>query len=138
MSGFAAAFAVAAAPLDILYGEPVRLRPQVNGAAAEMVAGGDDPDRPARDLVGIFDDEAVISRVVGSGANTHDNADVVACKSQVDFDAALFPTAADLPVQGDVLELTDRPGPPRYAIVSVQPDGVSRVVCLVTASGAAP
>ena len=138
MTGFADAHAIGAEIHDVHFGETVRLLPQLSGEATEFVSGGLDPDRPVRDVVGIFDDEPVISRVLGSGANTHDAIDVTTGKSQVEFDAALFPTPDDLPIQGDILALVERPGAPRYAVVSVQPDDTCRVVCLVTALGAAP
>lgn len=137
MSDFADAFAIGASALDALYGEPVQLVPQLNDETAAVVVRGVDPNRPAQNLVGIYDDVAVISRVVGSGANTHDNIDVLASKAQVDLDAAQFPTTVSLPLQGDILVLTARAGAPRLSIVSVQPDNVSRIVCLVEPAGAA-
>lgn len=137
MTFFAGACTAGAAAQDAIFGETVRWAPQASGEESEYVSAGADPVRPERTLVGIFDEEAVISRVVGSGANSHDNADVVAGKSQIDFDASLFADLPGLPIQGDRLVLTDRPGSPCYRIVSVQPDDTCRVVCLLTALGAA-
>lgn len=136
MSGFAAALAAADVAVDAVYGTPVEWRPQVNGAAAEYVAGGADPNRPSLTVTGIFDDDATVVRTVGSGANTHENADVLAGKSQIDMALDQFTTEAGLPVQGDLIALVSEPSVPVYQIVSAEPDEYGRLICLLTKRGA--
>lgn len=135
MSGFAAALAAADIAVDAVYGETVEWRPQSNGAAAEYVAAGADPARPVLTVTGIFDDDATIVRTVGSGANTHENADIVTGKSQIDMALDQFTTPAGLPVQGDVIALVSQPGTPLYQIVSAEPDEYGRIICLLTKRG---
>ncbi len=126
MSAFAAMFAVAQGPIDTVYGEPVTLVPQIGGG--RLAARGDDPNNPPRvGLIGCFGDDPDVAQTKGSGANTHDNADVLARRTLVDFDDALF--AAGLPPSGWLLVATSQSRQPRYEIVSAEHDGVSRVVC---------
>lgn len=134
MSAFASALSIADQAQDAVYGEPVQWRPQSNGADSEIVAAGDDQSRSVRDLVGIFDDRCVISHPIGAGANTHDTADIVAGQTVIDLDASQF--TAGIPLQGDHLVLTSQAGQPRYRVVSAQPDGLGRVICIVAALGA--
>lgn len=135
MTSFAAALAIADVATDALYGEVVEWRPQLSGAAAEYVDGGADPARPVRTVTGIFDDDAVLVRTVGSGANTHENVDVLAGKSQIDLALNQFSTPAGLPVQGDLIALVSQPGTPIHQIVSAEPDEYGRLICLLTKRG---
>lgn len=135
MTLFAAAAAIGAAVQDIVFGEPIAFLPWAKG---KYVAGSADPDRPARDLVGIFDEELVTVRPVGSGANTHDTVDLTGSAAQVEFNLALFPTETDRPRQGDHLQLTGRAGQPSYSVKSVRPDDTGRLVCIVGPTGPAP
>ncbi|MGI3901241.1 MAG: hypothetical protein ACRYGP_13845 [Janthinobacterium lividum] len=135
MSLFAAAAAVGAVAQDLVYGETIGFEPQVNGPAAEFVAAGADPNRIARDLVGIYDSDLAVARPVGSGANTHDSIDVAATAAQVDFALGLFATEADQPVEGDHLVLKDRVGLPRVKVLSARPDNFGRLLCLVAPLG---
>lgn len=139
MSLFATASAIGAATHDMLYGEVIGFDPRASDdEGAEFVAAGPDPDRPARDLVGIYDSDLALAQPVGSGANTHDTVDVAATAAQVDFDIAQFPDEADRPVQGDRLVLKERPGAPRVKIVSARPDAFGRLICTVAPLGSAP
>ena len=120
-------FAVAQVAIDATYGEPVTLIPQVAGG--RVVARGDDPNNPPRaGLTGCFSDDPDVAQSKGSGANTHDNADALARRTEVDFDAALF-TSSGLPLKGWLIVATSQPRQPRYEIVSAEHDGVSRVAC---------
>lgn len=128
MSLFAAAAAIGAAANDLCYDEVIGFEPR---APAQVVAAGVDPNRLARDLVGIYDAELAIAHPVGSGANTHDTVDVGATSAQVDFDLAQFASEADLPVKGDRLVLRERPGQPQVRISSARPDAYGRLICIV-------
>lgn len=113
-------------------GEPVLVTPQVTKTrASRYVAGGADPANPAFTVVGIYRSEVVPTRVMGSGANSHENADVLVGKTTMDFDAAQF-TAATRPVEDWHITLTTRPGAPAFRIASIKPDEVARVVCVLT------
>lgn len=117
---------------DVALGETIEFRPQVAG---EIVVVGADPNRSVRALIGIFRDDVMISRPVGSGANTHETADVAVSQTQIDFDENLFPAIADRPRDGDILALVERDGAPEFQIESVEPDHLAKIVCVVTPLG---
>ena len=119
---------------DDAMGETIEFRPQED---SELIVLGADDERPVRVLVGIFQNDVAVSRPVGSGANTHETADITVTQTQIEFSEDLFPTPADLPRDGDVFALTDRDGTPRYQVESVEPDRFAKVVCIVTALGSA-
>ena len=117
---------------DGMLGEAIEFRPQ---EPSELIVVGADDERPVRTLIGIFQDDATISRPVGSGANTHETVDITVTRTQVDFDEDLFPTLADRPKDGDILALVERDGAPLFQIESVEPDHLAKVVCIVTPLG---
>jgi hypothetical protein len=128
---FAALWSSVQTNFDAMFGEPVDLVPQLSG---KYIRGGDDPANPRRSLIGIFNDESIVDTVKGSGANTHENIDVLTRRTSVDFDQALF-TGFPLPKPGWIIVATSQPGSPRYVVVTAEYDGISRVVCKVTPLG---
>lgn len=136
-SSFAADFAACSPDFDDEFGEPVVLIPQTKGKAGGNAYFKRPADETATGtpLVAIFTDETAIDRVLGSGANTHENVDVLTAKSSFEFDHSLFASHGGPnpdPLEGWLIQAITQPRSPRYVITTVEPDGVSRLLCRCT------
>jgi hypothetical protein len=139
-SYFADAFSALSPEFDDRFGEPFTLIAQIEDDRAEFIEKGEDRTIPERILTGIFSDDPVTVQTLGSGANTHDNNDVLSRRTMIDFALELFadPVAQPYPKAGWILQANDEPGLPQYQVISAQPDGVSRLNVRVIYIGLAP
>jgi hypothetical protein len=128
---FAALWSSVQTNFDAMFGEPVDLLPQIINSGSKYLRLGDDPGTPRRSLIGIFNDDSIVDTVKGSGANTHENIDVLTRRTSIDFDQTLF-DGFPLPAQGWIIVATSQPRLPRYSVVTAEYDGLSRVICKVT------
>jgi hypothetical protein len=108
--------------LDAVFGEAIELR---RVAAGEFVRSSDDD--------GVFMVTGVLDipseDVRGFGGSDGATSEVVAQKPTVEFAASIFEGDVPTPQEGDEITATDRQNTPRYRVLSVKPDGVSRIVC---------
>mgnify|MGYP000232176079 CR=1 FL=1 len=130
-SRFAARERRISAAIDGEYGERTRIVPRRRG---EFVSASTDPDRPPRIVSGIA--SFIPKDVHPKDISRRDGMQpyIAADNSDVSYDIALFPAAADYPRQGDVIELMDRVPPMALTISAVDPDNLGRLVCKVMVS----
>jgi hypothetical protein len=50
-------------------------------------------------------------------------------------DVKYFPTIADYPMKGDIVELPDKSDVPKLEVTTVEPDGLSRLVIVFAQQG---
>jgi hypothetical protein len=108
--------------LDASFGEAIELR---RVAAGEFVRQSDDDG--VFMITGVLDIPA--EDVRGFGGSDGATSEVIAQQPTVEFAASIFDGDVPLPQDGDEITATDRPNAPRYRVLAVKPDGVSRVVC---------
>lgn len=123
---------LASRAVDRIYGEPSTILPMTaapaNGRAAR------DPDREPHQAKGVFDRKAADANVQfgnrGSGRGNDLNTVSHGVKMTFSVDRAELVDGEgnEVPVRvGDVIELTDRPGAPKYRIARVLPGNSVRV-----------
>lgn len=110
--------------LDDEFGERLELVPQASG---RYVAAGDDPSRPARQVIGILDLKPTVRRPEGRHAFSADRPDVVTTNASVDFAEEALGPADQWPRKGDVIRALDRDGAPEVEVVTELPSGIGRV-----------
>ncbi|MBY6239812.1 hypothetical protein [Methylosinus sp. Sm6] len=127
MSLFRDAFAAADADFDDNFGEPLQIIPVVVGEFLRNAT----PATPPLDVVGILDlptDILAVGRE-RDGARS----EVIVQTPFAEFALQHFGPGAPLPKEGDEIVAPSRPGAPRYRVLSVKPDGVSRIICQLAA-----
>ncbi|MEE2952245.1 MAG: hypothetical protein VYD57_13495 [Pseudomonadota bacterium] len=123
---------LASRAVDKLYGEPSTILPMTaapaNGRAAR------DPDREPHESKGVFDRKAADanvqfgSRGPGRGNDLNTTTNGVRMTFSVDRAELVDEAGSEVPIRvGDVIELTDRPGSPKYRIARVLPGNSVRV-----------
>jgi hypothetical protein len=119
--------------LDEAFGETLRLIPWLGG---ELSAGGPDPSRAERDLVGIVDDDAghdkerlEHQRADGDSVGLGEfGFDQIVGAVFVDFPLSAYASEADWPRPGDRIERLGEAGEPRFEVVARKSDHVSRLI----------
>jgi hypothetical protein len=123
---FAALEARVSSRVDNMYGEPVRVQPR----AVEDFGTESDPDRPAYEATGVADFNPKIVQMKGVGRHDGDYADIEGGAVHVSFhESKLPPDRNRWPKQGDLLVLVDRTTDRAFRVVTVEPDGIGRMVC---------
>ena len=117
---------LASRAVDRLYGEPSTILPMT--AAAANGRAGRDPDREPHEAKGVFDRKAADAAVQfgnrgsGRGNDLNTVSHGVRMTFSIDRVELVDEAGNEVPVRvGDVIELTDRPGAPKYRISRVLP-----------------
>lgn len=115
MNPFKEAAAAHAAAANEVYGERLRVRPQTSGGS--FTTGGDDPNRPPRDVIGTVTRRPRNLEARGAGAHSANNAAVASAAWSVGFSAVLgLDTRA-----GDLVVRLDEPGEPVLRLAAALP-----------------
>ncbi len=103
--------------------------PQQGGG---YTVGGEDPLRPAQDVIGVVALAPAVARVKGAGSEAGANAQIRVVAETVKFSTDELP----YPVHpGDLIELSARPKAPTYKVSRTAPDGWGRTVLFLVAVG---
>ena len=123
---------LASRAVDRIYGEPSTILPMTAAAANGRAAR--DPDREPHEAKGVFDRKAADanvqfgSRGSGRGNDLKTTTNGVRMTFSIDRAELVDDAGNEVPVRvGDVIELTDRPGAPKYRISRVLPGNSVRV-----------
>jgi hypothetical protein len=127
MSRFRDAFVAADADLDGAFGEALQIVPVVVGEFLRNAT----PAAAPYDVVGILDLPTDIL-AVGRDRDAA-RSEVIVQTPSAEFALQQFGPAKPAPKEGDEIVASLRPGAPRYRVLSVKPDGVSRIVCQLAA-----
>lgn len=114
------------AAVDHLHMERTRITPRVKG---EFVRGGQDPNRVAREVMGVIDLNPVTIRAREQSEYDGFRPELDGEKVHVSYTASRLGSPVDMPRTGDLIEALDRPGVPKYQITIVEGDGLGRVLC---------
>lgn len=130
-SAFATRFQARHNRLEKRFGESVQFMPWVAGG---YLAGGPDPDRPARQIDGVIFSETPTEQRTSGDAIGHGRFGVLipGDKIMASFPASAFTTPDDWPRDKDRLARIDAPGAPVFALVKPQFDGVSEIMAALT------
>lgn len=125
--------------IDGLYGEIFLIERKVKGAVFGSVA---DSSRPAVYIVGIMDVNPITTTLQDKSSYDGLQPQVAGEKYHVSFDVSKFTVAADLPQKDDFLtagtltlvgnvpNFVKNPAFPTVRVLTVDPDGIGRVVCV--------
>lgn len=126
VSPFARAMASADRVLARTFGETVRVTPRA-AARGELGAPARDPDRPERDLRGVFTLRGAVARPGGQrqGTEMQTMSSVALAPATVWFAADQLAALTYVPRPGDRITLADRPGAPVYAVDRYAPSDIA-------------
>ena len=123
VSRFAAADALSSAAVSLVYGEELEFIPWKKGQYADP--GGPDPERAAVVFKGTYGG-AIGDQNIGGDRRGSDFRGTVTTKDRViTADNRDWPAGAQ---QGDRIKALEQPGQPVSEIVSINADGVNRVI----------
>lgn len=117
------------AAVDNVYGEPTRIVPRKMG---EFVRGSSDPTRMERDVMGVIDFNPVTVRSKEMSEYDGYRPELDGEKVHVSYTASRLGSPVIPPAVGDYIVALDRPGTPRFQVVSVEADGIGRILCRCT------
>ena len=117
------------AAVDRLHEEPTRIIPRKGG---EFVRGPTDPARAERSVLGVIDFNPVTVRAKEQSEYDGYRPELDGEKVHVSYTASRLGTPVVAPIKGDIIVALDRPGTPRFQIVSAEADGLGRVLCRCT------
>lgn len=123
---FAAAETKVSAAIDGWHGEMTRVSPR---AAGQFVAGGPDPSRSEADVIGIIDFNPLVARIKDRSEYDGFRPEVEGERVHVTYATSRFASPAAWPRAKDHIEALDRPGSPAFQVVTVEPDGLGRILC---------
>ncbi|TVR06634.1 MAG: hypothetical protein EA385_15050 [Salinarimonadaceae bacterium] len=123
---FAQLESAASVVVDSLHAETTRLIPRVAG---EFVAGGADASRVERDIQGIVDFNPEIARAKEKRQYDGHRPEVDGEKVHISYRVPALGLPATWPRAKDHIRAEDRPGKPVFQVVTVEPDGIGRLVC---------
>lgn len=112
------------AAVDHLHMERTRLVPRAPG---EFIRGGQDPTRVVREVMGVIDFNPVTIRAREQSEYDGYRPELDGEKVHVSYTASRL--GAFTPRKDDLIEALDRPGVPKFQIITAEPDGLGRVLC---------
>lgn len=110
--------------VDHLHMERTRITPRVKG---EFARGGQDSTRVVREVMGVIDFNPVTIRAREQSEYDGYRPELDGEKVHVSYTASRLGSA--IPRKDDLIEALDRPGVPKFQIVTAEPDGLGRVLC---------
>lgn len=112
------------AAVDAVHGERTRIVPRGRG---EFVRGGQDPSRVVREIMGVIDFNPITIRAREQSEYDGYRPELDGEKVHVSYTASRL--GSDIPRKDDMIEALDRPGAPKFQIITAEPDGLGRVLC---------
>ena len=118
------------------FGESVLIQPMTGGKNA---APSPDPDRGTatiRAVISIAPEDRTLFADRKGGANTLGSTRVLLAGTSATLTAAEIGRLGYLPIQGDIMVLTDRPGQARYRVSQVDLDDLGAITLQLTKEAA--
>ena len=117
------------AAVDRVHGETTLISPRKSG---EFTRGAADPDRQSQTVIGVIDLNPVTVRAREKSEYDGYRPELDGEKVHVSYTATRL---ASMPRKGDQITAVDQPGQPKFQIVSVEDDGLGRVLCRCVPGG---